>query len=219
MTRQKHAGPTSERFITETLDLIDERGGSQGVNLREVSRRVGCAHTNAYNYFASFEDLLWAAFRRVLYEYGQRLTRDLHADLEPAEYLRQVVVNLAAFPQERPGWYRFIGSDPIDMERIPADVLETVTGMKQWLFDVFLVCLPRSDRDGTPERTATIALAYVDGESFSLINDRTIPGEDVGGRIVDNTMRLIAALAPDASQGHRPSRTPAPAYPVLEMEG
>ena len=68
---------TADRFIDETLELIAEKGGSQEVNLREIARRIGCAHTNAYNYFVSFDELLWAAFRRGLKRYGEYLVHDL----------------------------------------------------------------------------------------------------------------------------------------------
>ncbi len=49
MVVKQRSGSTAERLIEETLALIAERGGSQDVKLREVSRRVGCAHTNVYN--------------------------------------------------------------------------------------------------------------------------------------------------------------------------
>jgi len=218
MANQKQTRPTSERFVSETLTLISERGGSRDVNLREVSRRVGCAHTNAYNYFAGFDDLLWEAFRRVLGEYGTFLAHDLDDSLAPEKYLERVVTNLAAFPLEHPGWYRFIGSDPLDMERIPADVLETVTRMKQWLFDVFGACTPEVP-DDVARDAANVVLAYIDGETFNLINGRAVPGEDIGGRVVGNAMRLIRLLvSEDDTKSGQFARAPRD-YPRLELGG
>ena len=218
MTTQKRTGPTSERLVDETLTLIADRGGSRDVNLREVSRRVGCAHTNAYNYFASFGALLWEAFRRVLGEYGTFLTRDLDDSLAPEDYLRRIVTNLATFPLEHPGWYRFIGSDPLDMERIPADVLGTVTHMKQWLFDVFGACTPEVP-DDVARDAANVVLAYIDGETFNLINGRAVPGEDIGGRVVGNAMRLIKVLVnEDGTKSGGFARTPH-SYLRLALEG
>ena len=37
----KRAGPMADEFVTVTLELIEEQGGSHDVNLREVARRVG----------------------------------------------------------------------------------------------------------------------------------------------------------------------------------
>lgn len=219
MAKKKHDGPTAERFVGETLALIDERGGSHDVNLREVSRRVGCAHTNLYNYFVSFEDLRWAAFRRVLREYGAFLEHDLDDRLAPGEYLRRVITNLASYPEEHPGPYRFIASDPIDVERIPADVLETVGLMKRWLVDVIGACIQAED-DRIAQDAGDIVLSYVDGETLNLINGRTVPGEDVRGRIVGNALRLIALLGGDAAvdgKADREAQSP-PTYPKLRFE-
>jgi AcrR family transcriptional regulator len=213
VARRTGSGPTRERFIQETLALIAERGGSGAVNLREISRRVGCAHTNAYNYFTGFDDLLWAAFRQALRGYGVFLVRDLDDSLRPDAYLRRVVTNLAGFPQEHPGLYRFIGSDPIDVERIPADILEAVVTMKRWLTDTIKTCLSMPD-DAEAERIGDIVLAYVDGETLNLINGRTVPGEDIGGRIVDNAMRLFELLAGDGIQH---SADVGPTYPELDV--
>jgi AcrR family transcriptional regulator len=212
--KKQRPGPTADRFVQETVALIDERGGSSGVNLREVSRRVGCAHTNAYNYFASFDELIWAAFREALGLYGDFLVRDLDDAQPPREYIRRLVSNLAAYPEEEPGLYRFIGSDPIDMESIPTDVLEKVGEMKQWLSDTIRSCYPGAAADA--EEASNIVLAYIDGETLNLINGRVIPGEDVRGRIVDNSMRLLSLLAGDSGADGSPvAKTTA--YPRLEV--
>ncbi|MDJ0498281.1 MAG: TetR/AcrR family transcriptional regulator [Acidimicrobiia bacterium] len=184
--------PTADRFIGSTLDLIAEKGGSQGVNLREVARRVGCAHTNLYNYFDSFDDLLWAAFRRVLDDYASHLFRDLDS-LAAEERLEALIANLVAYPQSNPGWYRFIGSDPISSAGFPADILDTVLAMKQQLFEAFRSCSPGSDQ-ALVDQACDIVYAYIDGESFNLINERVVPGEDVAGRVVGNAIRLFGLL-------------------------
>jgi AcrR family transcriptional regulator len=219
VTKRVRTGPTAERFVEETLSLIAERGGSHDVNLREVSRRVGCAHTNVYNYYASFDDLLWTAFRRTLRIYGEYLVNDLDDSLLSLEYFRRLVSNLAAFPLQNPGLYRFIASDPIDVEQIPDDVLEMVAGMKRWLFDAIKAC---GAQLGTNEAevAGNIILAYVDGETFNLINGRVLPGEDVAGRVVDNALHLFALFTRDAGielerEGAGQDR---PVFPRLSLE-
>ena len=67
MKRTKRNGVSAGRFVEATPVLIAERGGSKGVNRREISKRIGCAHTNVFHYFARFEDLLWAPSRRRWY--------------------------------------------------------------------------------------------------------------------------------------------------------
>lgn len=208
---------TADRFIDATLELIAERGGSQEVNLRQIARRVGCAHTNAYNYFASYDDLRWAAFRRALRHYGEYLTHGLEESADRRSYVERVVANLASYPIEHPGWFRFIGSDPIDVETIPGDVLESVGAMKEWLFGVLAVSLGPSVSPTEAARIANIVLAYIDGETLNLINGRVAPGDDIEGRVVENAMRLVEDLSgldplPAAPASNRP-------YPTLDLSG
>ena len=194
-------GPTAERFVETTLDLIAEEGGSLNVNLRQISRRLGFAHTNLYNYFDSYQELLWAAFREGLDIYAEHLIRDISGGMTPEDYVRQVLSNLASFPEEHTGLYRLIGSDPIDVDAIPEDILETVSHMKGWLIEV-LSAASGSTLDSAEAATAAdIVLAYIDGETLNLINGRVIPTEDLRGRIVSNAMRLFTLLAEDDGHG------------------
>lgn len=214
-------GITADRFIIATLELIAEEGGSQDVNLRQIARRVGCAHTNVYNYFDSYDDLLWAAFRRALRDYGEFLTHDLDGALPPNEYLRRVIANLATYPSRNQGVYRFIGSDPIDLDRIPVDILESVTAMKVWLFKVVEVVVSPEGDSSDAERIANIVLAYIDGETLNLINGRVVPGEDIEERVIENALSLIEALAaPAVPRGRSSQGTQSGwAYPTLDLSG
>lgn len=191
-------GLSADRFVDATLELIAEEGGSVGVNLRAVSRRLGCAHTNAYNYFDSFGDLRWGAFRGALRIYGEYLIHDLARDLDPRAYLQRTLVNLATFPQQNPGLYRFIASDPIDLESIPRDVMDLVTAMKHWLADVVAAAAPPGTQPAAARQAADVMLAYIDGETLNLINGRAIPDEDLEGRVVANALRLFELLLGDA---------------------
>lgn len=208
---------TADRFIDATLELIAESGGSQEVNLRQIARRVGCAHTNAYNYFASYDDLRWAAFRRALRHYGEYLVHDLDEVADRRSYAERVVSNLASYPIAHPGWFRFIGSDPVDLETVPGDILESVGAMKEWLFGVLSVSLGPTVSATEAARIANIVLAYIDGETLNLINGRVAPGDDIEGRVVENAMRLIEDLSgldtlPDTS-------APDLRYPTLDLSG
>jgi len=212
---------TADRFIDTALALIAEQGGSQDVNLRQISRRIGCAHTNSYNYFARYEELLWAAFRRTLRIYGEFLVHDLDDSLAPDEYVRRLITNLATYPEENQGLYRFIGSDPIDLATIPEDILVSVTSMKAWLLEVMETINAPALEPAAAERIATIVLAYIDGETLNLINGRVVPGEDVRGRVIENALWMIDDLkAPfvdvsDSNAIESSDRT----YPVLDLSG
>ena len=195
------APSTRDRFIQTALEAIADEGGSLDVNLRQIARRMGCAHTNVYNYFDSFGDLLWAAFRRGLQTYAERLIRGLDVSLDAREYLRRVIANLAAFPQEQPGLYRFIGSDPLVIDEVPEDVMVQVTQMKRWLAMACEAAAgPGVDPDGARE-AADIMLAYIDGETLNIINGRVVPDEDPAARVEANAMRIFGLLTGSARAG------------------
>ena len=204
---------TEERLIEATLELISQEGGSLQVTLRQISRRAGCAHTNVYNYFDTYGDLLWAAFRRGLHTYAEHLVQGLDASMAAEDYLRRTIGNLASFPQQNPGLYRFIGSDPIDLENIPPDLLASVAAMKRWFAAVVKAAAGSGVSETDARDTADIVLAYIDGETLNIINGRVVPDEDPAARVEGNAMRLFELLT-GAPAGRR--RTPPPPDTILE---
>ena len=190
---QRRTGPTADRFIETLVDLIAEKGGSVGVNLREIARRMGIGHTNLYNYFDTFDDLLWAGQRRVLDDYAAWWFRDLDESLPRAEYLQRLVTNLVTYPQQKPGLYRFISTDPIGSTGFPSEILDAVVPMKQQLLTAFARCAPEAGRAVT-DRACDMVYAYIDGEILNLINNRVVPGEDIASRVVDNAVYLFELL-------------------------
>lgn len=220
MAKRKSEGPRSRRFIDETMALISEKGGSRNVNLREICRRMGCAHTNVYNYYASLDELLWAAFRSTLAVYANAITDGLESSASGHTYFRRLISNLVGFAIDNPGLYRFIGSDPIDPAQIPDDIIATVTRLKTFFIDaIHALDDGRMDRDEA-ETTGNIVLAYLDGEVLNQINGRVLPDEDVVGRVIDNAERLFTLLSARTSDGidlSRDARRPnAHNYPRLE---
>ena len=216
----RSSAPTGERFVEMTLALVTETGGSQDVNLREISRRVGCAHTNLYNYYPTYQDLLWEAFRRALVEYGECVVVGLDDSLESDEYLQRLITNLATYPEQHPGLYRFVASDPINIEEMPGDILETVAQMKAWLAEAFAAVSGAATVEEA-QTASDIVLSYIDGETLNVINGRVVPGEDVRGRVVENALRLFRLLTDDAIQtrsGPGADRALRP-YPILTIFG
>ncbi len=194
MVKKNRSGPTADRYIEGTLALIAERGGSTQVNLREISRRIGCAHTNAYNYFEGLEDLLQHAFRQVIRQYGEAITSGLDGNLSGHAFFRRMVRNMIEWSIQNPGLHRFISSDPLDPEQLPNDILETVIRMKKWIAQVLEVLACERLNEQGLTRMVDVILGYLDGEVFNLINGRFLPGEDIAGRVIDNIERLFELL-------------------------
>ena len=221
MVKRTKSGPTADRYIDATIELIAEKGGSADVNLREISRRIGCAHTNAYNYFASREDLFWHALREVLRQYVSAISCGLDDSLSPRAYFRRMFRNMVEWSVENPGLHRFISSDPLDPEQIPRDIIDSVIELKNWFAKVFEV-LARDRLAGDDlERLVDVTLAYMDGEVFNLINGRVLPGEDIAGRVIDNLERIFTLLTANNHDGLALSaETPEAVeiqFPILEV--
>jgi AcrR family transcriptional regulator len=84
------------------------------VNLRELSRELGYAHTNAYNYFGGLEDLLGRALVAALerqYEAARRALDGAGAD--PRRRMSRLVASQVDFALAHPGWYRFVWFEPL----------------------------------------------------------------------------------------------------------
>jgi AcrR family transcriptional regulator len=201
MAKRNSNGPPRERFIEETLALIAEKGGSRDVNLREISRRVGCAHTNAYNYFSNMDDLLWAAFKRALLRYADAIVDGLDDTLSGYKYFDRLITNMIDFAVDNPGLYRFIGSDPLNPETIPQEIVETITGLKLFYLRVFRALCKGTLSAAKADHAGNTILAYMDGEIFNLINGRYLPDEQIRGRIVGNIHNLFTLLTSKTNDG------------------
>ena len=201
MVKKNRSGPTAERYIEATLTLIAEQGSSAQVNLREISRRIGCAHTNVYNYFEGREDLLLHALRRAIRQYGDAITTGLDGTLSGHAFFRRMIRNMIEWSIQNPGLHRFISSDPIDPEQLPRDIIGTVTLMKKWIAQVLeVLACGRLDEKGLT-RMVDVVLGYLDGEVFNLINGRFLPGENIAGRVIDNIECLFELLTSNHHNG------------------
>jgi len=121
--------PTASRLVENAVALIEESGGSKGVNLRMIAKRVGCAHTNVYNYFDSFEDLLWGAFLAILKRWVEFTRARVGAQVDQPGLLRAFVQTQVAFAVEHPGWYRFVWLEKLPGQP-PPPVLELLNVLR-----------------------------------------------------------------------------------------
>lgn len=193
-------GTTADTFVETTLEVIAEESGAGPVNLRRISRRIGCAHTNVYNYFEDFDALRWAAYQAALDVYVMHLTEDAPTTGPARTLLRRLVERLASFPIKHTGLFRFISTDRMAMETIPKDVLGTIGHMKHAYVESIAVAGGRALIGTDAQDVADIMLAYLTGESMDTINQRVLPGEDIPARVVDNTMRLFDLLVAEARE-------------------
>ena len=203
MTVKKKAGTTADEFVKATLEMIEDKGGSRDVNLRAVSRAIGCAHTNVYNYFEDFNALLWSAYREAIRIYGAHLVRELEEATTDRDYVERVLRNLATFSVDRPGLYRFINTDPLSIDDMPGDIMDYIGSLRDWFIQVIRLSIDGDVTEQQADDSASILIAYVSGEATDLINGRMLPGEDIAGRMVGNALRLYRLMATEMDPSFR----------------
>lgn len=191
MRTRKLDNSTYNKYIEAMLELISEKGGLTDVNLRMVSKRIGCAHTNAYNYFDGYNGLIFAAYDRALVLYGLSVVEGLDEIEDGGQYFLTFIKNIITFALENPGYYRFIGSDSFDIGSLSMETIQKAIELKTFFLDVFYsITEPVLDKEEADE-DANILMSYIDGELFNIINMRAFPDDDTRNRIIKNTIKLV----------------------------
>lgn len=108
---------TAQQAVDTTLGLLRDRREIKSLNLREIARALGCAHTNLYNYFPSYPQLLWAAYGSSL----GRMMEEIQSSLKKVDSSRpqfctffQAVVGVYL---KNPGWFRLAWLEYLGEER------------------------------------------------------------------------------------------------------
>jgi len=182
MSKQKKLySAGKDAFVKAVLDMLDEGASLRELNLRKVARRVGCAHTNVYNYFESFENLLWWSLKHAL--------EHMASMVDPAQ--GDLVSSYVDFALDHPGWYRLIWLDPLSGNP-PAGVAEYLPVpaeiLTRWV----------EDRAGGASDTSEkiwIFHGYLHGE-LSAITAGRVTGrrEELTERVISGAGRLFRLL-------------------------
>ena len=182
---------TSDKFIEAMLELIHENGSLTGVNLRMVAKKVGCAHTNAYNYFDGYEGLIYAAYDQALILYALAVVEGLDSIKDRASYFLQFIKNIISFALNYPGYYRFIGSDVFDLSGLHPETIQKAIDLKNFFLQTFYLVTEKNLSKETSDDYANILMSYIDGELYNIINMRSFPDDNTEARIMDNTIKLV----------------------------
>ncbi len=123
---------TKEQIIETTLEIMRNKSDLRGLNLREIARTLGCAHTNLYNYFPSYNALLWETHVALQKIFIAMLTKKL--DMGNTAELR-LVFFFEAFVEmylDNKGWFWLAWQEYIDGCR-PQEDIETTEATNKML--------------------------------------------------------------------------------------
>lgn len=116
---------TKEQIIKTALDLLRDKNDIRSVNLREIARVLGCAHTNLYNYFSSFNDLLWEAHMEIEKKFIEKILLDIEHLQDDKQKLYGFFFSLSELYLDNIGWFRLAWLDYIDDMRPEKDKIVT----------------------------------------------------------------------------------------------
>ncbi|SET45306.1 transcriptional regulator, TetR family [Natronincola peptidivorans] len=186
----------NRNLVIETvLGLIEENGGIKNVNLRGIAKEIGCAHTNLYNYFDSFNEIIWEALGQVVLKMMAYVESNVDSELKDDEKIFMIFSTIIDFSMDHPGWFRLIWLEEID-GKPSNEVIQTLfkpgEGLKEEL-------IKASGNELTEERAVEIGdilHTYIHGELCKWINNRSFTNsiEEAKAKLLSNLKQLYRLL-------------------------
>ncbi len=126
-------GITKENIVNVTLALIRDQENIHSVNLREIARVLGCAHTNLYNYFADFDAILWAALDTILIKSTEFILSGMNEVEDPQAKLQLFYERLIDYYLQNKGWFRLFWMEKLRGERTESNIQLTATVVGEYV--------------------------------------------------------------------------------------
>jgi AcrR family transcriptional regulator len=102
-----------DAFIHGVLELLDQGKSLREITLRTVARHLECAHTNAYNWFESQEELYWyalaEALERLVAPFDPNHPERIPGPLESGGLFDYYI----DFAFDHPAWFRLIWQEQL----------------------------------------------------------------------------------------------------------
>lgn len=115
----RKGGISRDRAVEAFLELLEEEGSA---NFRGVAARLGCAHTNLYNFFEDWDGLRWAALGEVTCRMVAAMQEGTAAAGEPLAP-EIAIGRYIGFALSHPAWYRLVWFEAL-ASPMPPDVAE-----------------------------------------------------------------------------------------------
>ena len=116
---------SKEQIIETALELMRNKNDLRGINLREIARTLGCAHTNLYNYFPSYNDLLWETHAAIQEIFMDMLIKKLETATTAELRLSYFFEAFVDMHMDNKGWFRLAWHENIEGDRPKRDIEAT----------------------------------------------------------------------------------------------
>ncbi|MDP4145410.1 MAG: TetR/AcrR family transcriptional regulator [Bacillota bacterium] len=170
-------------IIETTLGLIEKNQGIKGVNLRGISKEIGCAHTNIYNYYHDLNEIFWESLGQVMMKMMEYVDENSHSQINSEENFYLFLSSIISFSMEHPGWYRLIWLEHI--EGIPSSKIIAMINKPK---EGFIKEVMKSNNTLSEKKAnliSDILITYLHGELSKWINNRN------ANKSIDETKKSI----------------------------
>ncbi|MBV7271490.1 TetR/AcrR family transcriptional regulator [Clostridium sp. PL3] len=176
---------SKEQIIETALDLIKTNQDIRSINLREIARALGCAHTNIYNYYPSLVDLLWdlhvAIQESFIVDLSSRLEKVQESELKLYCFFESVI-NVYLI---HTGWFRLVWVDYIGTDRPESNKIATQKNVDELVEILIDICFHLYQTKPDKEKIMRIfhnVHCYIVGELSNFINGRQFYQDEISLR-------------------------------------
>lgn len=113
---------TREQIVETALQLMRHKNELRGINMREISRMLGCAHTNIYNYFPSYTALMWETHTALQEIFMTTLRGNLASATSAENRLRSFIETFTQVYFDNKGWFRLAWLEYIGENRPKSNI-------------------------------------------------------------------------------------------------
>ncbi len=190
--RQTRKKISKENIIEITLEMINERGTSSSVTIRDIAIRMGCSHPNIYNYYQSLDMLRWDCLEVVMIKMVETIMNKVSLIEERENKMPSFFDYLLDFYLENRGWYSLIWFDQIGGQ-MPEKVKEVII-MPRKQFCLFLEeCYPQYKLTDMAEEITDTVHSYIHGQMAKYVTGRSFFPDlkKLKERVVKTSLEII----------------------------
>ncbi|WP_283606561.1 TetR/AcrR family transcriptional regulator [Faecalispora anaeroviscerum] len=166
-----------EQIIHTALKLLRNRRDVQSLNLREIARALGCAHTNLYNYFSSYPQLLWEAHTACVERMSAQIDDATHTALQPECKLQAFFCAVVQVYLKNTGWFRLVWLEYLGEQRPESNTFAVTAAREKMNRAVAQIWQELSGHPAAPgkvEETVHFIHCYLVGEISNYISGRRV---------------------------------------------
>jgi AcrR family transcriptional regulator len=183
---------TKEQIVETALELMRNKSDLRGLNLREIARTLGCAHTNLYNFFHSYNDLLWETHTVIQEIFMKMLTKKLDKANTAERRLSYFFEAFVELYLDNKGWFRLAWHEYIEGDRPQGDIETTEATNKmlnQHISDIWKEIYGEYPNADSTKRVLHNTHCYIVGEISNYL---------LGRALISNEAELKAYITREA---------------------